>query len=107
MTMVEVLVASSVAAVLATGAAGLMSVGGQVTHRALDDLGGATALAQVVEWLPGQVVVSGDEPPTAPAPGWHLTRHHSTRHPTGMQVHYEWQRPDGATVVVSTWRHEP
>lgn len=105
MTVVEVLVASSLSAVLATGAAGLMATGGRVADQALHHVGEATALAQVLEWLPSQMAGHTSGPPTAPAPGWQLTHHATTQHANGSHHHLEWLRPDGTTLVVTTWRH--
>lgn len=93
MTMVEVLVASAVSAVVATGVATMASAGG----RALDlgarrwaDAAAATAL--VDRWPTGWMIESGAESGAGGQSG---------------QVFAIWQRPDGTQVPVVGRRAHP
>ena len=128
MTVVEVLVASIVSAVVATGAAGAMGIGGRVVEQSVEHTADTTALARVlirwpVEiagsagqrrdptgtwWLCGTAACTGSQVAiTPPAPGWALTRVVTTTHTTGTEVGLHWQLPDTTTLVVTGWRGPP
>jgi len=128
MTVVEVLVASIVSAVVATGAAGAMGIGGRVVEQSVEHSADTTALARVLIRWPVEIAGSagqqrddtgtwwlcstaactgGQVAIVAPAPGWALTQVVTATHTTGTEVGLHWRLPDATTLVVTGWRAPP
>jgi hypothetical protein len=129
MTMVEVLVASAVSAVVAGGVASMASVGGRVVDLGARQWADAATVATLVDQWPVALAASVDQiadsqgqwwlcgPPgcatgervavTAPA-GWTVVGVATdTVGDVSGQVTATWQRPDGSLVSLSGRRAQP
>lgn len=129
MTVVEVLVASIVSALVATGAAATVSAGGQVTDRVATHLSSATAVARLVDRWPAEIARSVDQqfdgstgwrlcappacggpddvPITSPADGWTLIHIDTAPLGGGVEVRLHWQLPDSSVLTLTGWRGPP